>query len=349
MWHSSLEKAVDLICKKLVVFLQNKMRRHVLETVIGIIENNLKPYIGKEEIKKDQNGQDLEPGEGLVLDLWNLKAELNSMREDLKVRLTSFEKAETHKIFDNLYKEGMFLNYYKIQDGQELYPIEAKIDELEALLLHYLSCPNPYDIRRRIEQYNRERTINDIDDFCYSQFKQLEVKADAMEVFYEIYNQKKMRSERLARLVNNASVWMPESNQATTYKQIANNMRTSALLSYSPQNQGKYKEVYDEIDSLIKAAGYLSPELAPTNRTDTFFVYTECAGIPLAYVHNIDRYRDDYFQLLSEGTPLHIDVRDAKFADIFIKTKSESELTLRAKKCLLIGAILKIISIKYFG
>lgn len=345
VWRRSLRYLVDLICDKLIDHLRARMRRHVLDAAVEIIEGQLKPYIGKEEIKKDAQGQDLEVREGLVLDLWNLQRALNSMRGELRARLASFEKAESHLVFDNLYKEGMFLNYYQIQDGHELLPVEAKLEELEALLLQRLQCANPYDVRGLVERLTQEKVVDLVDEFCYAQFQQLEVKADALEVFYEIYQERSERSERLKRLVTNASVWLPESSQAKTYKQIAKNRRLSALISYSEKNRERYREVYDELDSLIKAAGYLNPESTTTNRADTVFLYTECAGIPLAYVHNIERYRKEYFRLVGDGWPLHIDVRDEKFADLLIKSTEDSELTLRAKRCLLVGAILKVVAI----
>jgi hypothetical protein len=346
VWRSSLRHLVELICDKLTEHLQARTRRHVLEAAVEIIETQLQPYIGKEEIRKDPQGQEVEIREGLVLDLWNLQRALNAMRGDLRGRLASFEKAEPHLIFDNLYKEGMFLNYYRIQEGQELLPVDRKLEELEALLLQRLQCANPYDVRGLVEQLTQEKVVDLIDDFCYAQFQQLEVKADALEVFYDIYQEKSERAERLRRLVTNASVWLPESSQAKTYKQISKNRRMSALISYGEKNRDKYKEVYDELDSLIKAAGYLNPESTTTNRVDTVFLYTECAGIPLAYVHNIERYQKEYLRLLGDGWPIHIDVRDEKFADILIKSTEESALTLRVKRCLLVGAILKAITIQ---
>lgn len=345
VWRKSLRILVDLICDELTRLLKARMLRHVLESAIELIETQLKPYIGKEEIQKDAEGKEIEVREGLILDLWNLQKSLNGMRADLRSRLASYEKPEPHLIFDNLYKEGMFLNYYKIQEGVELLPVDTKLDELEALLLQRLRCANPYDVRGLIEQHSSESVVNMIDEFCYSQFQQLEVEADALDVFHKIYSEESERKERLSRLITNASVWLPESSQATTYKQIAKNRRVSALISYSAKNLNKYKKTYDELDTQIKAAGYLNPESTTTNRSDSVFVYTECAGIPLAYLHNIERYHKEYVRLMNDRTPLHIDVRDEKFADIMIKNTEDSELTLRAKKCLLIGAILKVIKI----
>ena len=346
VWRGSMNILVDLICDQLRILFQCKMREYVLEKIIFSIENELKPYIGKEAIQKDKSGNDSPVREGLVLDLWNLQKELNAMRGKLQDRLTSYEKAETHQIFDILYKEGMFYDYYRIQDSQGSYPVDTKLDELESLILQNLECASPYDIRGQIEEFNLEKVVDKIDEFCYAQFQNLEVNADAMEVFHDIYKDKNSRKERLSRLVDNASVWMPQSSSAAgALKQISHNRQTKALLSYVEKNHGKYQEDYREIEDLIKAAGYLSPEMAPANRTDAFYIYTECAGIPLAYVHNIEAYRRAYMRLLSDQTPLHIDVRDEKFSDILVKSTEQSEKILRAKKCLLVGAILNVIKI----
>ncbi|HVG19052.1 MAG TPA: tubulin-like doman-containing protein [Blastocatellia bacterium] len=343
--RKSLRALVEHLCDRMREHLIARMNSFVLGAAIDIIQNKIKPYLGKEEIRKDAKGQEVTDRAGLILELWSLRDDLTALYSQLKDRFESFEAVKQDLIFENLYKQGMFRDFYRIQRPEGEYPVPTKLDELESLLFQRLAIVNPHDLRGSIKDRGAERVLYDIENFCYTQFQELEVSADVLESFKLAYPTQEERTRRLQRLVNNGSVWVQKSKQATTRKQLTQNRADTALISISAANSDRFREIYNEIDSLVKAAGFPTISHPTSKRADAVFLYTEYAGIPLAYVRDLDRYyQEAYLPLVRQGAQLHIDYHEEKFTDILIKGSDEIDLTLRANRALLVGAILRAVN-----
>ena len=350
VWRKSLRVLVEQLCDRIREHLMARITSLVAAAAIDVIKNSVKPYIGREEIRQDARGQEVSERYGLILDLWTLRDELTSLHGQLKDRFDAFEKVEEHLIYENLYEKGMFRDYYQIQRPEGAYPVRLKLEELESLAFQRLQISNPYDVRPLIKEKGRERVLGELEDFCYKQFHELEVKADALEIFTRTYQDENERQRRIDRLVQNGSVRLQKSKQATTYTQLERNRADSALISVSAANRMKFREMYDEIESQVKAAGYKNISYPTSARADSVFIYTEYAGIPLAYIRNLDRYYEDaYLPHVRQGSHLHIDYRDEKFADILIKNTEEIGRTLRANRALLVGTILRAVNFNSDG
>jgi hypothetical protein len=112
----------------------------------------------------------------------------------------------------------------------------------------------------------------------------------------------------------------------------------------------KFRDIYDGIESQVKAAGYKDISYPTSARADSVFIYTEYAGIPLAYIRNLDRYYEEaYLPHIRQGSQLHIDYRDEKFTDILVKNTEEIGRTVRANRALLVGTILRAINFNSDG
>ncbi|HJQ25677.1 MAG TPA: tubulin-like doman-containing protein [Blastocatellia bacterium] len=345
--RKSLRALVEHICDRMQEHLRARMNVFILTAAIEVIQTNLKPYIGKEEIKKDAQGNDVPDRAGLVLELWLLKEQMSELYAELEDRFKSFDEVQEHLIYENLYEKELFRKHYQIIDQiGAVYPVSAKIDEMEGLLFQQLGIVNPYDLRARIEDRGPERVRQQIEDFCYTRFHKLEVNADALESFRRKYQNKEERERRLERFVTNGSVRLRKSHQAGILRQVMHNLKEQAIITDNPKNREKYPDVYDSIESLVKAAGYQETSRPVAARADAVFLYTEYAGLPLAYIGNIDRYRDEaYLPLIRQEAFLHTDRREEKFTDILIKNLDEVAQTLRANRALLVGAILRALTV----
>ncbi|HVG35964.1 MAG TPA: tubulin-like doman-containing protein [Pyrinomonadaceae bacterium] len=341
--RKSLRELVRQLCDRIREHLIARMNSFILTTAIDTIQKYVKPHIGMEMIRKDHQGKEIADREGLILELWLLREELSGVNSDVRARFESFEKVEEHLIYENLYQRGMFRDYYKIKQQDVAYPVGQKLPELESLLFQQLGKDNPHDLREMIKTQGRRTFLGKLDDFCHRQFQQLEINANALEIFVNTYEDMAERRRRLQRFVKNGSVWLQMSTKAGNSEQLRGNRADAALISRSPVTEGndEYDTIYDTIRSFVGAAGYRQPDIRTTNRADAVFLYTEYAGIPLAYVNGLDRYFEEaYLPLVREGTPLHIDYHEDKFTDILIKSSEEVDRTLRANQVLLVGTIL---------
>jgi hypothetical protein len=347
--RKSLRVLVDLICDRIREHLVARIDGFILGAAIETIQRSIKPYIGTEVIRKDAQGKEVVDRAGLILELWALREDLIGINTELHARFESFEKVQEHLIYENLYQSGMFREYYRIketEDGLE-YPVAQKLLDLESLFFKQINSVNPHDLHNLFKEQGREWVLEQMESFGYKRFLQLEVKANALDLFLEKYQNPDDRRRRLERLVNNGSVWLPMSTKAGNLKQLKANRADSALLSQSAgmRSNNKYKEVYNTIEGLVRDAGFKHLDYPITNRADSIFLYTEYAGIPLAYIRNLDRYYEEaYLPLVRRGTPLHNDSHEEKFADILIKSSEEIDRTLRANRALLVGAILRTVT-----
>lgn len=343
----SLRELVGQLCDRIREHLIARMNGFILAAAIEVIQKSVKPYIGAEVIRKDAQGKEVIDRAGLILELWLLREELAGVNADLRSRFESFEKVEEHLIYENLYQRGMFRDYYLIKREDGEFPVAQKLTELEALFLQQINKDNPYDLRELIKAQGRRTFLGRLDDFCYRQFQQLEVNANALKLFVDTYEDASERRRRLQRFVKNGSVWLQMSTKAGNSEQLTKNRAEAALISRSPMTESndEYNAVYETIKSFVGAAGYRQPDIRMTNRADAVFLYTEYAGIPLAYVRGLDRYFEEaYLPLVREGTPLHIDYHEEKFTDILIKSNEEVDRMIRANQVLLVGTILRTVT-----
>jgi tubulin-like protein len=343
----ALRALVEQICDHIRDYFIARMNVLVLASAIEMIQRVLQPYVGTEVIRKDEQGKEVVDRAGLILELWNLREELGSVNADLRSRFESFEKVEQHLIYENLYESGMFRDHYMIQQNDMKYPVSQKLLELESLFFQQLGKDNPYDLRDMIKAQGRKTFLSKMDDFCYRQFQQLEIDADVLKLFRKTYNDPTERRRRLQRFVKNGSVWLQMSTKAGNSELIKGNRKEAALISkgVGADDNDENEEIYKTITSLMRAADY-TPDVRLTNRRDAVFLYTEYAGIPLAYVNGLDKYYEEaYLPLAREGTQLHIDYREEKFTDILIKSNEEIDRTLRANQALLVGMILRSVNV----
>lgn len=344
----SLRALVEQICDHIRDYFIARMNVFVLTAAIDTIQRSLKPYVGTEIIRQDEQGKDVVDRAGLILELWLLREELGGVNTDVRARFESFEKVEQHLIYENLYQRGMFRDYYMIQQNELKYPVSQKLLELESLFFQQLGKDNAYDLRDMIKTQGRKTFLGKMDDFCYRQFQQLEVDADVLELFRKTYNDPTERRRRLQRFVKNGSVWLQMSTKAGNSEQLKDNRADTALISKSvgAEDNDENQEIYKTLSSLVSAADYRQPDIRLTTRSDAIFLYTEYAGIPLAYVNGLDKYYEDaYLPLVREGTQLHIDYREEKFTDILIKSSEEIDRMLRANQALLVGMILRTVAV----
>jgi hypothetical protein len=343
--RKSLRVLVEQLCDRMREHLIARMNGFILAAAINAIEKSIKPYIGTEVIHKDSQGKEVVDRAGLILELWKLREEFENLHVDLQARFDSFEQVEEHLIYENLYEKGMFRTYYRYKptaDSVE-YPVEQKLDELESLFLNQVEKTNPYDLRDLLKDPGREWVLEQIEDFGYKRFQQLDVNADVLELFKKAYKSPEERRQRLQRFVNNGSVWLPMSPKASN--KLKENRADSALISEAPGMRNKYKDVYEAITGSIESAGFKQIQFPTTKRKDAVFLYTEYAGIPLAYIRNLDRYYEEaYLPFMRRGMPLHTDANDSKFMDILIKSNDEIERMLRANRALLVGTILRTVT-----
>ena len=343
----SLRVLVEQLCDRIREHLIARMNGFILTAAIEAIQKSVKPYIGAEVIRKDAQGKEVVDRAGLILELWLLREELININTELRSRFESFEKVQEHLIYENLYRRGMFRNYYMIKENEMLYPVAEKLTEQESLFFQQLGKDNPYDFRELIKTQGRRAVLGRLEDFCYRRFQQLDVNVNALDLFLETYEDAADRRRRLQRFVKNGSVWLQMSTKASSSEQLTRNRADVALISKSTAtaDEPKYADAFSMLDSLVKAAGYRHTDYRLTNRADAIFLYTEYAGIPLAYVNGLDRYYEEaYLPLVREGTPLHIDHREEKFTDILIKSSEEIDRMLRANRALLIGTILRTVT-----
>jgi Tubulin like len=343
----SLRILVDLICEQITEHLVERMRGWIVEAAINVIQKNIKPYIGTEIIRKDDQGNEMIDRAGLILELWLLREQLSAAQKEMRARFESFERVEQHLIYENLYQQDMFREYYRIEQPQGVqHPVASKLKELESLFLQQVNKDNPYDLRELINRQGPRTFLGKLDDFCHKQFQQLEVDANALEKFIKLYKDESERRRRLQRFVKNGSVWLQMSTKAANDERLRANRQAEALISRSPKtdNNDEYETVYKTIKELLPKE-YRQPDIRTVRTADAVFLYTEYAGIPLAYVNGLDRYFEEaYLPLIREGTPLHIDYHEDKFTDILTKSNDDVDQILRANQVLLVGTILRTVT-----
>jgi hypothetical protein len=344
--RKSLRILVDELCGYIRRHLEARVKGFIHATAIDVINDNIKPYVGGDELKMGADDLAVVARSGLIADLWFLRNELTGIYSQFKERFESFERAEAHLIYENLYRTGMFRAYYYIAQAGLNYPVAQKLDMLETQLLETLLGTQSSGLFALLKQGGREQTLDTIETFCFSRFQELTVTVDALDNFRHFYPAPDERQTHLRRFVNTGSVWLRESTEARTLQQLRRNRADYALIGVSAQNRAKDREIYDDIEALVRWSGFRDILYSPTARADAVFLYTEHAGFPLAHIRDLGRYyHEAYLPLARQGTSLHTDVHDEKFTDILIKTQAEVDHTLRRMRALLVGAILGIVNI----
>jgi hypothetical protein len=341
----SLRILVDNVCGYVKEHLEARVNELILTTAIDVINGSIKPYIGVDELKVGADGLAVVTRTGLIADLWFLRNELTGIYSQFKERFESFEKAEPHLIYENLYRAGMFRDYYYIRMAELDYPIEAKLETLETQLVEMLRSKQSPGLFALLEQGGRERALDIIETFCIGRFQELSANVNALDQFRALYPDPEERKTRLQRFVDTGSVWLRENTKAKIFSQLRQNLLDYALVSLNPQNRQKYLNIYGEIEGLLKKSKFHHIQYPTTARADAVFLYTEYAGFPLAYIRDLERYREAYLSHFRQNIPLHTDVHHEKFTDIFVKSPAEVHHTLRRTRAILVGAILGVLNI----
>lgn len=287
---------------------------------------------------------------GIIQKLQSLENDLISMRESTEIKLASFERQAAHLIFENIYSPSMLDDFYVIElpDGTQA---PVNLTEMESGIYQDLNIQSPYDLIDMIEHQGLDTVVTKIEDFCHRQFSHLRVNIDAVRKFFERYQLAPERQQRVNEFVSRGLVWMKPGNRAAADPTIGQSYTDWVVLGMNHdglQSHASYQQLQQNINANLNAATLrCMPEFPVDVNQEAVYLYSERAGIPLPYIHKIEEYRQAYSrQMNTPGNELHIDKNEMRFADITIKTNQEVQVTIEARRLLLVGAMLHLIELE---
>ncbi|MDB4949780.1 MAG: hypothetical protein JWM27_2429 [Gemmatimonadetes bacterium] len=315
--------------------------------------DGMRSYVGSEQVERDARGTELVIRSGLVQQLFTLATELWEVRRQLQARLEAFDTAEEHLVFTNLYRPGVFQRFYRLRrtDGSWDEITEKALRDLEPQLRQELDILSPYELLGQLRDHSVAGVRERVEAFCAHFFRELdEHTADAVQFLAEMEKLGELRpGEAVARLAERGNAWLAPSERAREAgTKLGVNYAASAALgiSHAQSPHPAYVEFRrrfrEQLGQMRTLKGGSASEVDTS--ADAVFFYTEIAGIPLAYIDRIDRYRDAYRALL-ESEYLHIDRHTEHLSDIVLKTQEEVRLAIRITRTVLLGIILNVLEV----
>jgi hypothetical protein len=346
----SLEALVGKACDEVADMFRAKMQAKVFVSAEQVC-SALQAYIGTETYRKLPDGTQMVERAGLIHSVATLRQQLGRLQVEIDRNLASFEKTSEHMIFENLYRPGMFREYYRLQPlGKQaewkevnLRGNEDQLLEEECNFRYFAKITNLYDLLEQFEVLGPLNIERIFVRYAETRFRDLDVRADALKMFYEKYEKEKRVEERIARLVYNASPWIVPSRLASCANVVRDNCEEAVELGLSPNSTGHlpYEDFLKKLSNNITVCLYKSKLGLPVAlEPDSIVLYTEMAGFPLLFVDRLEEYEEAYRLQLRNKAALHITRFAERFADILTRNEEQIETIIRINEVLLLGTIL---------
>ncbi|HKP76462.1 MAG TPA: tubulin-like doman-containing protein [Longimicrobiaceae bacterium] len=323
---------------------------------------DLQRLVGSERVEVDARGEERIVRSGLVHRIYSLREQLADLRGELAHRLDAFDRAEDHLVFTNLYQRGMFNRFYELvrPDGSTE-PINPRaLRELELQLRDHLEVLSPFDLLERLRRDGAAAVQAAVEAFCAPQFRRMqETNADAVAFLYSLQDDgegrgaesrpgEKKPADVIRDLARNGTPWLRTNHRAQqTGSQLLQNYAVASLLGIDHGQRERAR--YAELEAAFTRLAQDRPMLKNTHPSpvdisrDAVFFYTELAGLPLACIEGLDKYREAYRHKVEEF--LHLDRHTDRFADVALKDQEEVRLAVRVTQAVLLGVILRVLEV----
>jgi hypothetical protein len=347
----SLKALANEASNRAAKYFKAKMLAHVYTSCAEVCAE-LQSLIGRQEVARMTDGTEVVQREGLIKEVSDLRETLGHLRDAIERKLASFERTEDHLIFVNLYKPGMFRDYYKLTGPNkqavsiDLKKNESQLRELEQEYKAFAKINSIAELREAVDRTGDANVEDTLTSYTAKKFANLAVEADALKLFFDVFGHQ--LEERVAKFVTNGSPWVVPSAIASIENVIRSNYEEDASLGLSAlsKRHDRYNDFVSKMRDAV-AAKLTKVPLGPEVDVESNSIYfsSEMAGMPLLFIDRLDRYKDAYLKRVIAGRPHHLTRFEDRFVDILTKEPGEIEQTIRINQMLILGAILKLIEV----
>ena len=353
LWYHkwSIEKAIDQLTKIAAKYYKNIVTALIFKTSEEIARE-LMEFIGSQTEKK-VDGVTKTIRKGMIQQIWGLKEDILYMIDNFNKKLKAFEYAESHLIFENLYKPELFHDYYYIEtsDKNKIEIDDELLKQFEMQLNDKLQIKSLFNLIQEKEDIGLGKIIAKIESFGRLKFTTSQFDVDAIKLFYEKYGKDPTElTRKIEHFADYGKIWLRKSAFASVDTSVTGNYGEEVEIGID--QKGMRHTNYEDFQKQLKISiqkhdfkGNIGSAVDVSK--DCVYIYNEYAGIPLMFIGGLDKYKEAYIdELIENDRTLHIDRNDDKFVDILTKREDEVRAIIMTTRLLLACSILRIIDLE---
>ncbi|HEX2209970.1 MAG TPA: tubulin-like doman-containing protein [Longimicrobium sp.] len=289
------------------------------------------------------------PRNGWIGELHDLQEMLDAVRAELAGRLDALERGHEHQVFTDLYTSADFGRFYQlaVAGGGTMTITERALLEAESGLLGEMQIPSPLGLLQRAREAGPLSVAVRLREICARRFREPDATAaDAVAVVFEReWSSAGSVAPMASRLAERGSPWLrPDVRARAAGSPLRDNYRVVALLgmAHAPAS-ARHAEFADAATASLSRMAWLKDAAMGMADTESHSVllYSEMAGLPLAWVENIEGYRRAY-RGLSAVEGLHLDRHSEHLPEVVVRSGEEVLHALRAHRAVLLAAIINV-------
>ncbi|HGJ66044.1 TPA: hypothetical protein ENS27_11745 [bacterium] len=339
--HKDIDKTLQLIKESEKSWLY---RKSVLVTHSKTIFDIIKSYLNmRARMMIDKTAseicRELKPKiDDIINEISYLIKSLNILKNILHEKYESYDKSGTGIINHDVYKKGDFMDLYYINDK----PItETTLESLSSDFFLSTKIDGLLELKDILNDKGTQYIESQILDFCKLKFADIksQEKADVIKKLSKQYPNEKYK-QLVDGLHKMGSGWLKQGSHFIGDVEAMSNIKSMAYLGIASKQDDEYGEFIRLFKSINNEIDRINVD------SNNICYYSECAGIPLVYIANLDKYKQCYMEIANQDlSAFHID--DTKYPDIMLNTEEEIAVLKEASRIFLTSTILGILNVSF--
>lgn len=308
------------------------------------ISERLADLIGRGTLTRDAKGQELLVETGLLKQLADLERQLDrDLRAAIAVRIDGLRRLQPSAIYQNLYEEHDFQDFYEMPDGRRI-DAGALVD-LDRRFFEDAEPGRPrslWDMRQALQTEGNRRMIEELLGFTRAVTRHLEDRT--VDVVERLSRQTPPDSPQYMataqRLLDYGQPWLDNAAHFINDTVSMRNVQEHIVVALSKNTSTQIRNDFQ----LTLRKKWKDPLANADSTPDRVYVSSQRAAFPLMAIPDLDRYRNaSYFPHLQRGFALHTDVNFEKFQDLLLKRQEEVDSYLTALETLGAGILAGVV------
>lgn len=338
----TLLKTGEILLRQLREWMINEVRVLLLEGALNVITEII-GFVGYSKEEQSDKGEAVTIEEGLVKKLTNVERALKKdVLGSLEFKYDSFSKAEEEHINVGLFTEDLIEKYYEIENKA----VTAEIIDTKG---SEFLAEQKLEMIGLIEHLSKGRISfeNALEDYSFNQISMRHEQYEAIQLLYEEGKfESDDRKRKIRDFVNHGQPWFQPSGEfmGTGQETKESNIERESLIAVYPGEGDAYIKFDEEIKNVSIKGKVQRTESDP----NAVYFYTEWVGFPLQYIAGLSEWHNGAYVnfLAGEEEDLHIEKYYHKYDELINIPPQEVKRYLEAYETLILGFILKVITIE---
>ena len=328
--------------------IERRVKRELQAQIAGAsaeLASQIADYIGRGVKDRNAQGDEITVETGLIKQLMDYRYTLrNEVLTRLNERIRAFDKIEPSPIYQEMSEGAQETTLFYVDQYNR--PIgENTLMEWEKRFFEKQDSNGPkdlWDMRHTLKQQGENKLIDRLLDFASDAMRHVKEKTvDTIERLTQRHKQDSAAYRAVVdRLLSYAQPWLPEPNHFVDREKVLNQRQYAYWVARHPRSSEAHLDFEKEVKR--QSQDYKLLDTTP----DRIYAASEVAGFPLMVIPELDRYRNDAYQMhLENGEVLHTDLAFEKFQDLLIKKPDEVESYIDTLGVFLQATLLGIIKV----